>query len=396
MKIESVYIKNFRCFKEDTIFFDNYTCLVGANGAGKSTVFSALNVFFRHYKDSKTDLTKLSDKDFHYLNTKDPIIIRVTFKDLNTEAQSDLKDYFRNGKLIITAQATFDPLAQKAEIKQYGNRLGFEEFRIYFEKEKTGGKVTELASTYNALKERYSDLPNVKTKDQMAEALRNYETTHDSDCVLIPSEDQFYGVTRGANRLAPYIQWVFIAASKDVTEEGEETRNSALGQLLLRTVRAKVNFTERISKLREEANKQYAKLLGEEQKVLDELSSSLKERLSEWAHPSVDAHVKWKQDPDKSVKIEEPIASIEIGERGFEGELSRFGHGLQRSYMLALLQELNDFDDVTAPTLILGIEEPELYQHPPQALPLPTRRRRRSIRWGAHPAVQQGPHAPPQ
>ena len=36
------------------------------------------------------------------------------------------------------------------------------------------------------------------------------------------------------------------------------------------------------------------------------------------------------------------------------------------------------------------------HQHPPQALPLPTRRRRRSIRWGAHPAVQQGPHAPPQ
>ena len=35
--------------------------------------------------------------------------------------------------------------------------------------------------------------------------------------------------------------------------------------------------------------------------------------------------------------------------------------------MLALLQELALLDDKNAPTLIMGIEEPEIYQHPPQA-----------------------------
>jgi predicted ATP-dependent endonuclease of OLD family len=43
------------------------------------------------------------------------------------------------------------------------------------------------------------------------------------------------------------------------------------------------------------------------------------------------------------------------------------GHGLQRSYLLALLQELASSDVPNAPTLILACEEPELYQHPPQA-----------------------------
>lgn len=367
MKIESVYIKNFRCFKEDTIYFDNYTCLVGANGAGKSTVFSALHVFFRHYKDSKTDLSKLIDKDFHHLNTKEPIIIRVTFKDLGDQAKLDLKDYVRQDKLVITAEATYDEASHKAEVKQFGSRLGFEEFRRYFEKEKGGEKASELVITYNLLKEKYTDLPAVKTKDTMAEALKEYEALHPSECILIPSEDQFYGATKGGNKLAPHLQWVFVSASKDATEEGEESKNSALGQLLLRTVRAKVNFTERIAIVREDANKAYAKLLGEEQKELDELSASLKSRLSQWAHPSINASVKWKQDPEKSVKVEEPVAAIQIGERGFEGELSRFGHGLQRSYMFALLQELNTIDDASAPTLILCIEEPELYQHPPQA-----------------------------
>jgi len=48
--------------------------------------------------------------------------------------------------------------------------------------------------------------------------------------------------------------------------------------------------------------------------------------------------------------------------------LARFGHGFQRSYLLALLQELANLDGENGgPKLILGCEEPELYQHPPQA-----------------------------
>jgi putative ATP-dependent endonuclease of OLD family len=101
--------------------------------------------------------------------------------------------------------------------------------------------------------------------------------------------------------------------------------------------------------------------------ALDDVSSSLQNRLASWAHPNLSAKVLWKQDSDKSIKVEEPFAYIRIGERGFEGDLSRFGHGLQRSYLLALLQEIALIDDVNAPNLLMGIEEPELYQHPPQA-----------------------------
>ena len=128
MKIETVHIKNFRSFKDDTIHFDDYTCLVGANGAGKSTVFTALQVFFRHYKDSKTDLSKLTEKDFHHCNTAVPIEITVTFTELSEQAEQDLSNYARQGKLIVTAKAEFDTATQRAEIKQFGNRLGIEDF----------------------------------------------------------------------------------------------------------------------------------------------------------------------------------------------------------------------------------------------------------------------------
>jgi putative ATP-dependent endonuclease of OLD family len=108
-------------------------------------------------------------------------------------------------------------------------------------------------------------------------------------------------------------------------------------------------------------------MLDKEQEVLSSMSLSLEEKLKLWANPNATAKILWKQDTEKSIKIEEPFAYIRIGEKGFESELSRFGHGMQRSYLLTLLQELAGIDDEGAPTLVMAIEEPELYQHPPQA-----------------------------
>jgi hypothetical protein len=111
----------------------------------------------------------------------------------------------------------------------------------------------------------------------------------------------------------------------------------------------------------------YRELLRSRQHALDDISKSLTTRLTQWAHPDAKARLEWTEDPKKSVQVDEPVARLLAGEGDFEGALARFGHGLQRSYLLALLQELASADDTDAPTLILGCEEPELYQHPPQA-----------------------------
>ena len=98
---------------------------------------------------------------------------------------------------------------------------------------------------------------------------------------------------------------MFVSASKDVTEEWEENKTSALGTLLARTVRAKVNFTERISEIKQAVDEKYAQLLADEQNVLDDISASLKGKLSQWANPSINASVQWKKDAEKAIKIEE-------------------------------------------------------------------------------------------
>ena len=367
MKIASLLIKNFRSFRDITIPFNDYTCLVGSNGAGKSTVLYALNTFFRETQNVSTDLSLLNKEDFHYGNVNDPIEITVTFTDLSEEAQADFSDYYRQGQLVISAIANFNDATGRAEVKQQGQRFGMDDFKPFFKARGDKASAADLKSLYTKIKATYPGLPTSGSMKDMAKALNDYEVEHVDQCVLIPSDDQFYGFSKGVNRLAKHIQWVYVPAVKDAATEQIEGRNTALGKLLARTVRSKVDFDESIQDLRDGLKTQYEELLKEKQSVLDNLSESLSARLSEWAHPDATLRLQWSQDPDKSVRVEEPFARIIAGEGDFEGDLTRFGHGLQRSYLLALLQELACDDDLGGPCLILGCEEPEIYQHPPQA-----------------------------
>ncbi len=347
-----------------TIPFNNYTCLVGPNGSGKSTVLCALNVFFRETANATTNLSRLDREDFHKKNTGAPGEITLTFGDLSPEAKVDFSNYCRHDKLVVSAVAAFDDSTNSAEVKQYGQRLVMPEFKEFFRAEGDDKLVAELKTLYGEILRKVPSLPASGTKAGMIDSLRKYEESHPEKCGLEQSEDQFYGVTRGANRLDRYIQWVYVPAVKDASSEQLEQRNTALGRLLQRTVRAKTDFSDEFQKMREDVQAKYKTVLDSKQDALKELSDSMGLRVGEWAHPGATVRLEWYHDPDSAIRIDEPYAKIIAGEDDFEGELGRFGHGLQRSYLLALLQELAGSDDAKAPKLILGCEEPELYQHP--------------------------------
>ncbi len=284
MKIASIRIQNLRSFADETIPLNDYTCLVGPNGSGKSTVLCALNIFFRETDNVSTDLIKLGREDFHHQNTNEPIRITVTFTDLNEEAQKkDFADYFRQGQLVVSAVAVFDDAAGKAEVKQYGQRLGMADFKEFFRAVGDDEKVGELKSIYAEIRSTYNDLPTPGTKPVMIDALRSYEAANPDKLELLLSKDLFYGFSGGINRLAKHVQWVFVPAVKDATTEQIEARKTALGKLLARTVRSKTNFHETVSALRASIRDQYQVLLDENQNVLDDISGALQTRLSEWA-----------------------------------------------------------------------------------------------------------------
>ena len=143
--------------------------------------------------------------------------------------------------------------------------------------------------------------------------------------------------------------------------------NTALGRLLQRTVRAKTNFANEFKEMREEVQAKYktvpGRKAGRAERTLG-LHGPTRRRVgsSRGDRPTSNGTT------IRTQRYESMNHSPRLlPEQGFEGELSRFGHGLQRSYLLALLQELAGSDDAAAPKLILGCEEPQTYQHPPQA-----------------------------
>jgi energy-coupling factor transporter ATP-binding protein EcfA2 len=381
MKIKSVHIQNFRAFEDQTIPFDDHACLVGPNGAGKSTVLSALNVFFQE-GSNLTSVAELTAEDFHNGNTAEPVQITVSFHELSDPAKTALDHYVRHGELVVTATAKFNALTGLAPVEQNGERLVFQKFAPWFDDDKNRIQVGPLRERFIEVTGGLAEFPNVgktPTKAAMKSALRAYEEARPEICSLEKSQDLFYGSTRGKGILEPFIQWIYVPAVKDASEEGEEAGNTALGKLLQRTVRQKVNFDADLAELNRTTREAYDALLEREQGNLSELSKSLEKRLCVFAHPGAGMAVEWLQGSEKSVRIDGPRATIKAKEGKFKGGLVRFGHGLQRSFLLVILQELASVErqaseegEATGPTLVLGIEEPELYQHPPQARHLST------------------------
>jgi putative ATP-dependent endonuclease of OLD family len=209
MKIKSVRIENFRSFQDETIELGDYSCLVGPNGAGKSTVLNALNIFFRESKSSPVDLLELSKEDFHCSDTSKPIRVTVTFVELSESAEDALKDYVRHDQLVVMAVAQWSEESQTAPVVQKGLRLAMAEFAPFFKALNDGKPVADLKNIYSEGKRKFPELPAPGTKAAMTEAMRAYETAHVDKCVLIESDDEFYGVSKGAHKLGAFIQWIY-------------------------------------------------------------------------------------------------------------------------------------------------------------------------------------------
>lgn len=369
MRITKIVIKNLRCIEEAKVLPDDYTAIVGPNGVGKSTVLHALNIFFQYIWGSGKRHVVTKDDFNRSKGTSEPIEITVTFSDLSKEAIEDLKDYVRNSELTVTTRVTWDDASSNAVLSQHGVRSVIEAFAPYFEADKAKTKADGLTEIYQQFRQSdFPDLPEgAKTKKAQIDALRDYEEEHPELHTPVESPDQFYGFSKGANRLDAHVQWVYVPAVLEATTESEEGKSNALGLLLKRVIRSRQAMDAEIEALKGKTQSEYAKILSDHGGVLDTLSTSLNKTFLEFAPQANSLAVQWRNDDESNVKLTAPSAEVVTSEQGFDGSPAYFGHGLQRSFLIAILRELAAQTKGEQGTLILGCEEPELYQHPPQA-----------------------------
>ena len=114
---------------------------------------------------------------------------------------------------------------------------------------------------------------------------------------------------------------------------------------------------------------------------LQGLESQLATTLGQYA-PNAGITLDWSQLDGPQIPM--PQAQVKLSEDGYESAVGRAGHGLQRAFILTALQHLvatqvadpsekasgesgeatSDAGSDDLPSLVLAIEEPELYQHP--------------------------------
>lgn len=349
MLLSSLRLQNFRSCRDATVRFDAYTCLVGPNGAGKSTILTALNLLFQRGADSATDLSELGPEDFFAKDTSSPIVITACFSALPDPLPDALAPFVRDGSLVVIAKATF--LDGSASVRQFGLTLRHPDFAPYFAAVEGGAPAADLKTIYSGLRGKHSDLPDQKVMARMEEALRAYSASHSAECSLTATPFNFCEDENGA--LAPFIEWIYIPAVKDATSEQDESRNTALGQLLDRRVRQELQLDEPLEELTRKTEERFQEIVAKHAGKLTGVASAIEARLQHWSHSGAHVSIAWNLDAP-SVSIDPPKARVKIGDREHILEIARAGHGLQRSFILAVLQELSSSSSTSGPAFCWG------------------------------------------
>ena len=211
-----------------------------------------------------------------------------------------------------------------------------------------------------------NELPSWQNMDQVENAVKALEIKRPDEHIEIPSSDNAYGATGPIPILKKFIDWIYIPAVKEAVSEASELRESAFSKLILFAVRNRCNFSDKLVAIRTAASEELKKVLDDTDEVLKEVGGDIDKEFKKLTTTPIDVAIEW--GAIEGVSVREPTINSVFKDGRVFGSPDVFSHGLQRTYLMALLalasrvQRENDSFQ-----LLLGVEEPELYQHPPQA-----------------------------
>ncbi len=374
MTIKSIEVNNLLSLKAAKLDCNNLTTLVGTNGAGKSNFLRALSVFY-----SLTDAKSLSSEKWFLGETKDPVEITVEFVDLHKEEKERLAKYVKNETLKITLRAILDKVEEKVTIGYYGKYLQHSDIHIFRNTKFDNTALKKEA--YNKLKAKLTDIPNWTNKDAADDALSAWEENHPNKCVDMEDEGKFFGFKEVTNGyLKTYTRFLYLPAVKDASDDAVEGAGSLLSEIS-EIIKTKIKSSPALKNIEDTFRANYETTLRDESSVeLINVNKILSEEIGKFL-PDFGVEVDWGTPEVKAQLSKMNARLIEKGMEEFPLPLQQQGHGVQRMYILSILKVVNELrkeqiinqaentgGEVSAlqPDLIIGIEEPELYQHPIQ------------------------------
>lgn len=387
MLLKRVSIKNFRPIRNATVEVGSQMAIVGGNGSGKSSFLRAIDRFFGASTTVELD-------DFFGRSVDEPIEIGLTFTRFNELEREMFGPRIHDDEMTVVR--VFEAAGGKTNGRYYGATMQHPRFAPI----RAAQGAALMREAYSLARQSggdYADLPAVTRADQIPEALAQWEAQHPAQCELGRDDGQFFGFTNVAKgALQKATSFVFIPAVRDASADALDTRGAVIARLLELVVRNAIQRRTEIQRFQTRISQEYRGLTDPEKlHELGDLSGHLTQTLQQFYKDAAVA-LRWKPTEDFAVPL--PAADVFLNDDGFEGPVDRKGHGLQRAFILTLLQHLARATSAdvaraeatatadtapaaptspesdrtpaappemyTIPGLILAIEEPELYQHP--------------------------------
>jgi hypothetical protein len=371
MIVDSIHVKGFRSIYDEVLYCEQLTALVGVNGVGKSSFLKGLDLFYN-------PSPKLEAEDFYNGDTLKEISIAVTFKNLSREAADLFSSYMQDNKLTVERVFSWD--SGKVSWKYHGASRQNPEFQSVREGLLIKDRGKTAKDAYERLRQQpdYSTLPVWTAIGNVSGALKQWEAENPGKCLHQRDDGQFFGFKEVAQGyLGKFTRFLFIPAVRDASLDSADNKGGVLASLMDLVVRSVIANKEALIKLKEETQKKYQEILDPEKltelkTLADRMSITLKDFV-----PDAKVELNWLPLAELSIPL--PQADVKLIEDGYSSTVSRTGHGLQRAFILTMLQHLalaqtalpqqggvagESGGSTLLPNLVLAIEEPELYQHP--------------------------------
>ena len=376
MIIKSLHVNNFRSIENETLQCDDLTMLLGTNGAGKSSFLKALDIFY-------STRMMITDNDYYARDTSKNITITVTFKDLTDNEKKLFSKYIENEELVVEKEISWSQ--DKVVQRYYGKSFLNPDFNGIRTALDNSTPVGELKNIYESVrsKRNYNDLPKWTKKGNVQQTLEEWENKHPSKCTIQRDNGRFFGFKEvGESHLERYTKFLLIPAVRDASEDSNEGKESVLTQIMDLVIRGTLEKREEIRQLQENIKVMYREaIISPNFNQLNELEESINKLFNTYI-PDMGIDLNW---IEEDFQIPLPKTTVRVIEDGFQVPVECTGHGIQRAFILTMLQKLatlhtmvkeksskksvesiysSTLEDEITPNIILAIEEPELYQHP--------------------------------
>jgi predicted ATP-dependent endonuclease of OLD family len=383
MKISHLVIKNFKTFDEEGISLSlmDLSALVGENSTGKSNVLEALDLFFNFSK------SKMTKRSFHYDDVSNDITIEVTFNRLTPDEIKIFRVHLDGSRETLTiTQKISLKLEQEQESSdidetdyefiesKHGIKWNAEEQYAWarFESKKpTKMNIKKWWKSHLKIGEfDFKELFDASEEPTPETYQDKLEQLWDEHFEIIPKEktvgdDKVLGWKNILKGNLP--KFFYVPAVKYVEEDFKVLKTNPFGEMiswLTKNISDEIrnDFQEKTKTIVEEA---FAKIDKDEEG--ESKIAFINERLNSNLGINLDCKLELKFGTPSVSDIIFPSAQLYAND-GYDSEITLKGHGLQRLSMFSLLRTYNDLRkkiDKRDKNIIVAIEEPEIYLHPP-------------------------------